>query len=85
MGQPLVDSYPNHIVILATHAFININGNRATVPERPGGNAPASIWNELVFPNCNIKFVINGHYHNGDLAEARRTTTTTAANRCHRS
>lgn len=73
----VLDAHPDRTVIMATHSFVNINGNRRTVPERPGGTAPAAMWTNFVATHCQIKLVLSGHEHNGDAGEARRTDPNT--------
>ena len=34
-----------------------------------------SLFTKLVSPSCSIFLVVNGHFHRGDLSEARRTDT----------
>lgn len=71
-------AYPDRTAIVVTHAFIWINGQRRTVAERPGGTAPEKLWTDFVSQNCQIKLVLNGHYHDGDAGEANRSDL----NRC---
>jgi PKD repeat protein len=71
-------AYPDRIAILATHSFVQINGLRRTVPQRPGGIAAETAWTDFVSQQCSIKLVLSGHYHDGDLGEANRSDL----NRC---
>ncbi len=71
-------AYPDRIAILATHSFVQINGLRRTVPQRPGGIAAETAWTNFVSQQCSIKLVLSGHYHDGDLGEANRSDL----NRC---
>ena len=71
-------AYPDRIAILTTHSFVQINGTRRTVPQRPGGIAAETAWTSFVSQQCSIKLVLSGHYHNGDLGEANRSDL----NRC---
>jgi hypothetical protein len=73
-------AYPDRIAILTTHSFVQINGLRRTVPQRPGGIAAETAWTTFVSQQCSIKLVLSGHYHNGDLGEANRSDL----NRCGR-
>ena len=43
------------------------------------GLSAANVWNQLVFDNCNIDFVLNGHYH----GEARRVDNNTCGEPVH--
>ncbi len=74
-AQRVIDAYPDRRVILATHGFITTTGNRSNTVIRTD-TVPKSandVWNELVYRNCNIFMVVNGHWHDGELSEARRT------------
>ncbi|MFF2372334.1 PKD domain-containing protein [Agromyces sp. NPDC058110] len=66
-------AHPDRIAIMATHSFININGNRRTTAERPGGTSTAAMWTNFVSTHCQIRLVLSGHEHNGNAGEARRT------------
>lgn len=71
-------AYPDRLAILVTHSFVQLNGNRRTTAERPGGTPTNQLWTEFVSQQCQIRLVLNGHFHNGDAGEARRTDP----NRC---
>lgn len=74
-AQRVIDAHPDRRVILATHGFITTSGNRSSTVIRTD-TVPKSandVWNELVYRNCNIFLVVNGHWHDGELSEARRT------------
>ena len=49
-----------------------------------GGNSGLDLWQKLVQPSCSIFLVVNGHFHDGDLGEARRTDTNACGSRCRR-
>jgi PKD repeat protein len=66
-------AFPDREVIVFTHAFLNLPGTRRTFAQRPGGTPPETIWQNFVRTHCQIRLVLNGHEHNGDLGEARRT------------
>ncbi|MGA9102357.1 metallophosphoesterase, partial [Aeromicrobium sp.] len=74
-AQKVIDAHPTRQVILSTHSFIHTAGGRSTTTTRtgPGVNTPEQVWTKLVRPNCSIFMVVNGHWHDGDLGEARRT------------
>ena len=74
----VLQAYPDRIAILTTHSFVQINGTRRTVPQRPGGIAAETAWTDFVSQQCSIKLVLSGHYHQGDLGEANRSDL----NRC---
>lgn len=74
-AQRVIDAHPDRRVILATHGFITTTGVRSNTVIRTD-TVPKSandVWNELVYPNCNVFMVVNGHWHDGELSEARRT------------
>lgn len=71
-------AHPDRIAIMATHSFVGLNGQRRTVPERPGGTSANAIWNDFVSQQCGIRLVLNGHFHNGEVGEANRSDL----NRC---
>jgi PKD repeat protein len=68
-------AYPQRRAILVTHSYVNTAGQLASNLQRPGGNTGAQLWQKLVAPNCSIFMVVSGHFHDGDLSEARRTDT----------
>ena len=69
-AQNLIDAFPNRHVIISTHAFVNAAGQRGTSPvSRTDGQSAATVWTNLIAPNCEIFMVVNGHYH----GEGRRT------------
>ena len=73
-AQALIQAYPDRRVILTTHAFIDTAGNRPTsVVHRVDGLSAAALWSQLIVPNCNIDFVISGHYH-GEARDADANT-----------
>ncbi|WP_180359817.1 PKD domain-containing protein, partial [Miniimonas arenae] len=76
-------AYPNRTVILATHSFLNLANSRNTNPERPGGTAPAVMWDQFVRTHCQIRLVVSGHVHDNDLGEARRTDKNACGNDVH--
>lgn len=71
-------AYPDRTAIMVTHAFVGVNGQRRTTPERPGGTSANQLWTNFVSQQCQIKLVLNGHFHNGDAGEANRSDL----NRC---
>jgi hypothetical protein len=66
---------PNRTVILTTHSFVSISAGLRTTAQRPGGTPPATLWSSFVATHCQIKLVLSGHEHLGDLGEARRSDT----------
>lgn len=66
-------AYPDRIAIVATHAFVGVNGQRRSTAERPGGTPASQLWTNFVSQQCQIKLVLNGHFHNGDAGEANRS------------
>ncbi|MFT3970682.1 MAG: PKD domain-containing protein [Micropruina sp.] len=71
-------AYPDRTAIMVTHAFVGVNGTRRTTAERPGGTPADKLWTDFVSQQCQIKLVLNGHFHNGDAGEANRSDL----NRC---
>lgn len=57
-------AYPTRRAIISTHLFLDASGSRpATVLNRTVDGTPASaVWTSLIFPNCNVFLVLNGHY-----------------------
>ncbi|MFE7651268.1 metallophosphoesterase, partial [Streptomyces phaeoluteigriseus] len=74
-AQRVLDAHPDRKVILATHGFINTGGTRATHVIRTDVTpvSAVTLWNDFVSQNCSIFLVVNGHWHDGDIGEARRT------------
>lgn len=71
----VLKAHPNRTVVLTTHSFVSISGGLRTTAQRPGGTPPATLWSSFVATHCQIKLVLSGHEHLGDLGEARRTDT----------
>lgn len=71
----VLDHHPDRTVVLTTHSYVSITGGLRTIAQRPGGTAPAALWSSFVSTHCQIKLVLSGHEHSGDLGEARRTDT----------
>lgn len=71
-------AYPDRIAIMVTHGFVGINGMRRTTAERPGGTPANKLWTDFVSQQCQIKLVLNGHFHDGNAGEANRSDL----NRC---
>jgi len=71
-ANDIISRYPDREVIVSTHAFLDGSG---TVPSnqvtaRPDGTSAAEVWDQLIYPNCNVFLVVSGHYS----GEARRTS-----------
>jgi len=71
----VLNAYPDRRAIIATHGFITTGGNRTTFTTRQdaGINSSVQVWEKLIYNNCNIFLVVNGHWHDGELSEAQRT------------
>lgn len=69
----VIAANPDRIVIMVTHSFLALDGSRRTSPQSTGGTAPAAMWTDFVYTHCQIRMVLSGHEHNGDLGESRRT------------
>ncbi|WP_051639737.1 PKD domain-containing protein [Cellulomonas sp. URHE0023] len=75
-AKRVLAAYPDRRVILATHSFLDLSGQRsAQVIRADGGNSGVELWDNLVSTSCSIFMVVSGHFHNGDAGEARRTDT----------
>ena len=66
-------AHPDRIAIMVTHSFLALDGSRRTTPQSAGGTAPSRMWSDFVETHCQVRMVLSGHEHNGDLGEARRT------------
>jgi PKD repeat protein len=82
-AKRVLAAYPDRRAILVTHSYVNTAGQIDPVVQRPGGNSPAQLWQKLVSPSCSIFLVVNGHWHDGDLSEARRTDTNSCGKPVH--
>lgn len=69
----VLDAHPDRTVIMATHSFVLTNGTRRTTAQRPGGTSQTALWEGFVRTHCQIRLVVSGHEHQGDLGEANRT------------
>ena len=74
----VLDAYPDRTAIVATHAFLDLSGERFPFAGRPGGTSAQALWTDLISKKCSIKLVVSGHAHDGDRSEASRTD----ANQC---
>ncbi|MDR7234298.1 PKD domain-containing protein [Agrococcus sp. BE272] len=72
-AERVLDAHPDRTVIMATHSFLTVAGARMATAQRPGGTPTAELWEEFVRTNCQIRLVVAGHAHQGDLGEAHRT------------
>ncbi|MGX1696239.1 metallophosphoesterase [Microbacterium keratanolyticum] len=84
-AQKVLDAHPDRKVILATHGFINTAGVRSSHVIRTDVTpiSAVTLWNEFVSRNCSIFMVVNGHWHDGDLGEARRTDANSCGEPVH--
>ena len=75
----ILQEHPNRRAIISTHMFIKSSGGRPTSPyNRPDGTSAEAVFQQLVFPNCNVFLVLNGHYH----GESAATIPIAAGSRC---
>lgn len=74
-AQRVLDAHPQRRAVLATHSFVNVAGVFSTQMLRTdvAGNSGAALWQKLVYPNCQVFLVVNGHFTNGLDGEANRT------------
>lgn len=68
----VIDAHPDRTVIMTTHSFLSVTGQRSTTPQRPGGTSTSALWNTFVSTHCQIRLVLSGHANSGDLGEANR-------------
>jgi hypothetical protein len=67
-GSSVLEDHPERLAILTTHCFLKVNGTRTSAC-----NAPA-VWDDLVVPSENLRFVLSGHFTiNDEAAEAYRS------------
>jgi hypothetical protein len=52
-ARQVIESHPDHEVIISTHSYLNRNGNRSADGER--------IWNNLGKRYANVSFILSGH------------------------
>src|SRR5207253_2351296 len=72
----VLGAYPGRRAIIATHSYVDENGALSSqVLRADGGNGGQAIWDKLVKPSCSVFLVVNGHFYNQTVAEARRTDT----------
>lgn len=71
-AERVMAAHPDRTVILATHSFLTVDGNRMATPQRPGGTSTAALWEDFVAQHCQIRLVVAGHSHDGNRGEARR-------------
>ncbi len=75
-AKRVLAAYPDRRAIVATHSYLRFTGEISTEMDRlDGGNSPVQLWQKLIRPSCSIFMVVSGHFHQGDLSEARRTDT----------
>ena len=64
-AESIVKANKDIYTIVTTHKYLNVNESK---PEdnlvfSKNGNTGRGIWDKLVFKNCSIKAVLNGHFH----------------------
>ena len=76
----VLKAFPNRKAIIATHLFLSDSGSRPTtvLNRTTDGTPAATVWNNLIVPNCNVFLILNGHYP----GEANRTDATPANAAC---
>src|SRR5918912_1579152 len=76
-AKKVLAAFPSRRAIVATHSYVDYFGNLSAQMNRTDGvgNSPQQLWQKLISTNCSIFMVVNGHFHNGELSEARRTDT----------
>lgn len=60
----VLEAHPNHRAIIATHSYLFTTGNLSNELKRTDtqANTGAQIFQKLVYPNCNVFLVVNGHF-----------------------
>jgi hypothetical protein len=76
-AQDVVESHPNHNVIVVTHSYLEADGSIGTNNGGYGDTTPKYLFDHLIKAYPNIKMVLSGHV--GDSAV--RTDTGTAGNK----
>lgn len=73
-AKRVLAAHPDRRAILVTHSYVDLtSGLSEQVLRLDGGNSGQDLWDELVSTECSIFMVVNGHFHDGDASEARRT------------
>lgn len=67
----LIETHPNHNVILTTHAFLN-SANQIDNEPNYGGSTSQHLYDRLVEPYHNVKIILCGHVGFGGSAKAFR-------------
>ncbi len=70
----VLKAFPNRKAIIATHLFLSDSGSRPTtvLNRTTDGTPAATVWTNLIVPNCNVFLILNGHYP----GEANRSDAT---------
>lgn len=60
----VLQAHPNDRAIIATHSYLFTTGNLSNELKRTDiqANTGAQIFQKLVYPNCNVFLVVNGHF-----------------------
>ncbi len=73
-ADKVLKAFPNRKAIIATHLFLNTSASRPTtvLNRTTDGTPAATVWTNLIVPNCNVFLILNGHYP----GEANRSDAT---------
>lgn len=84
-ARKILAAYPDRRAIISTHKFLHAGGARSNelVRTDAGANTANQIWDKLIFPSCSVFMVLGGHFHDGDVAESRRTDLNACGNPVH--
>ena len=84
-AKRVLAAYPTRRAIVATHSFVNVNGDitQQIVRTDGGGNSGLDIWQKLIAPSCSIFLVVNGHFTDGERGEAKRTDSNACGRPVH--
>lgn len=78
-AKEIIESHPNHKVIISTHAYLGSNGEHidnidkyATSKYGEDLNEGEEIWDKLVSQYANIEMVLSGHIYYDDIVMTQR-------------
>ena len=66
-ASDIIESLPNHNVIITTHAYLDGNGNRWTTSMSGVSNEGQEVWEKLISQHSNISLVLCGHTSGVDI------------------
>lgn len=74
-ASKIISQNKDSMVILSTHLYLSDDdsGRSTELDYTKGGNTGENLFKKLVYPHCNVDFVLNGHFHTVD-GEARQVS-----------